>query len=351
MKTPALSATFAFYLLSTASQATVWRVNYNQLHATNCSTCKFGPTGVQQAINLADEEGGDTIQVEPSQFVYDAINVTKPVTIIGAGFMHGPAATQNPDLQANPNYSRIFKVVFAPGSAGSTMTGIVFGAGSNIVQGIEINASNITIDRNMRAANANNSTIYITGTNLMDITISRNYLRNIAEPGGAQTISNLRILNNYFEVGVFLNDATDSYPNLLVQNNTFNGNTVNELYTATFVYNILAQGSVVLNNNDIHHNIAVSTTGLPTSEGPTNQNGITPLFVGTGSDDAKWKLQANSPAIDYMDTNVQLGMYGGANPYILSGIPAIPTIYQLQTTVSTTVGGTVDVTLSTKTNN
>lgn len=349
MKATSLPATFAFLLLSMASHATVWRVNSIPRFATTCATCK---TVLQDAVTLANP--GDTIHVEAATTAYGGIVVNKTLTIIGPGYNHGVAATQNPNLQADPKYAKISGITFSSLAENSVISGIYImhnstGGGT----GLLINASHITVDRCFFGFSTNSIAvnIRIPSTGISDINIRRCYLNSIVDDNNDnQIVTDLSITNNYFN-GRIAFDAGDQFPNLLIANNTFNSNLANTFTNGTFVYNILAQGSVVLNNNDIHDNIAVSATGLPTTEGPTNQNGIIPLFVGTGSDDAKWKLQPNSPAIDYMDTNVQLGMYGGANPYILSGIPAIPTIYQLQTTVSTTVGGTVDVTLSTKTNN
>ncbi|GAB4372155.1 MAG: hypothetical protein Kow0042_15340 [Calditrichia bacterium] len=53
------------------------------------------------------------------------------------------------------------------------------------------------------------------------------------------------------------------------------------------------------------------------------------VFVDSGSvsTDGDWQLRSGSPAIGAGLNGEDCGMFGGTTPYILSGIPAIPTIY------------------------
>ena len=82
-----------------------------------------------------------------------------------------------------------------------------------------------------------------------------------------------------------------------------------------------------------------------------NQNsvGYAAIFTYTGSDDGKFTLKASpSPARAAGTAGVDCGIFGGTQPYILSGIPNAPTIYNLNSTVS---GTNLNVTLGTKSNN
>lgn len=45
------------------------------------------------------------------------------------------------------------------------------------------------------------------------------------------------------------------------------------------------------------------------------------------STDAKWQLKAGSPAIGAGTGGEDCGAFGGVTPYVLSGIPALPHIY------------------------
>ena len=75
------------------------------------------------------------------------------------------------------------------------------------------------------------------------------------------------------------------------------------------------------------------------------------VFVGSGSTDGQWQLAEDSPARETGHNNVDMGIFGGPTPYVLSGIPAIPTIYSFQ---APSIGSTEDglrVNLSVKSRN
>ena len=74
------------------------------------------------------------------------------------------------------------------------------------------------------------------------------------------------------------------------------------------------------------------------------------LFVGdaTESSDGRWKLKAGSPAIGAGEGGVDCGAYGGPNPYILSGLPVGPTIYELNVSSYVTSSGNLPMTIKVK---
>jgi hypothetical protein len=81
-------------------------------------------------------------------------------------------------------------------------------------------------------------------------------------------------------------------------------------------------------------------TFLP--EGGGNINGVPAesAFVWTGSFDGKWRLRPNSPARGKGFDGVDMGAFGGATPYVLSGVPPIPRVtrFVVPSTVSSTSG-------------
>jgi hypothetical protein len=70
------------------------------------------------------------------------------------------------------------------------------------------------------------------------------------------------------------------------------------------------------------------------------------LFVGGGSPDGKWQIQPSS-SVPIKD---KCGIFTGPDPYILSGIPAIPTIYYLDVPLIGTQKEGINVTIKVKSN-
>ncbi len=60
-----------------------------------------------------------------------------------------------------------------------------------------------------------------------------------------------------------------------------------------------------------------------------NYTSMSAVFTQTGSTDGKYQLKAGSPAIGYAYGGGDCGPFGGASPYVLSGMPNIPAIYEL----------------------
>ena len=84
----------------------------------------------------------------------------------------------------------------------------------------------------------------------------------------------------------------------------------------------MASASIVRNN--IHTNAY-----LPAGNGNINSSPLDLRYVDSGSTDGKWKLKAGSPGIGAGFGGTDCGIFGGSEPYVLSGIPPIPTIYSL----------------------
>lgn len=302
------SLVMAFALITLNVQATVWRVN-----AAPGASAHY--TSLQAAHDAATTVNGDTIYVEGSPFSTGGITCTKQLTIIGSGYY----LDQNPQTQANPMNSLIDGYVYMnTGSAGSKIMGCY------INYPCYISDNNITFERNRFSYG--NYSIYGYGSNISNIRILRNYFENnyyytsIYFPYNA---TNVLISNNY--VGGYI--STGSNFEGFVTNNVISGGI--SLSNATFANNISTYNySFTFNNCVISHNI-----GEGTQFG--NQNGnqqnvpMTNVFLGaTGnSTDGQWQLKAGSPAIGAGEGGVDCGMFGGAYPYVLSGMPPIPAVY------------------------
>ncbi len=266
-----------------------------------------------QAANDA-ASNGDTIYVEGSPTDYDGADISKKLVIIGPGYF----LTDNDSTQAF-GIAATFKsdINFNAGSAGSIITGCII---KNYVN------------------------LYVN-----DISIIRCNVQYVA---GKSDINNLLILQNCFN-SVFnsYNDVTNSVisNNIVTGSITFSAGSgnlqiVNNVCTYSYGY------AINVYNASIANNISTSTYGVTVNTGNAINNNI---FAGAGtnangnqynvamanvfvdfsgslnySDDAKWKLKTGSPAIGAGVSGIDCGVFGGPTPYVLSGVPNLPHIYE-----------------------
>jgi hypothetical protein len=110
-------------------------------------------------------------------------------------------------------------------------------------------------------------------------------------------------------------------------------------------------------------NLSANNIAGGTQFGNTNGNqqnvDMATVFVGSGagiSTDGAWKLKAGSPAIgagygSTPGTPIDCGIYGGGFPYVLSGIPPIPSIYFFENQPVGSNTDPIDVSIKAKSNN
>ena len=163
------------------------------------------------------------------------------------------------------------------------------------------------------------------------------------------TVTNLNISNNYF-----YSSATN-----------FSGITTSGQFTNNIFSSGFSLGTFLIQNNIqldpaspitcgscvIQDNISTGTTFGNTNGNQENVPG-SGIFTGTGSTDGQWQLAPGSPAKGAGVGGTDCGIFGGTTPYVLSGIPSIPSIYTLTSSGGTTVPGlTMPITISTRGNN
>ncbi len=329
-------------ILSNAQQSHILRVNNNPVLATTCQTCY-----TDLAVAIAAAQDGDTIHVEGSSNSYATADIqiaAQNLTIIGPGYkLSGTGA--NTGLQANTWPATIArKLKFIAGSQGAKIMGLRFNGGNS---GVEVSQTDhITIERNFFDGPLIN--FPSVGVGVSDIIIAENIIQGIVQ-NNAQTINNLAIRNNLVVGTIDLNDPNDVMDNLSVVNNTFIGNNATQaVRNAQVAYNVFYSGTITGSSNTIHDNlITQALTGFP--DNLVVQMGTqVGIPITPASDDGKWDIPANAT---YAPGGAdEYGMFSGISPYRLSGIPNIPAIYALQSTLNASPGGTVQVTLSTRTN-
>jgi hypothetical protein len=314
-----------------AGQAqTIRRVNNNGITGTNIYAT------LQLAHNAAS--AGDIIQVEPSTTAYSSLTISKPLTIVGAGYFLGENAP--PALQATAFPATIADVTFAAGSTGTVVSGLE----SNST--FYVQANNITIQRCKIAGY-----IYLGYGLVTDgAVIRQNYCPGVQQSSAS---TNSLITNNIFingsvslpgaNTGEFNNNTVIASPVSLnyfnVRNNYFNS-TFTPTANTNWAYNLFTNGTL-------------STLG--TQSNNTTSVPLTAVFVlaptAPGQFDAWYKLKTGTnPATSGGQGGVDIGATGSATNYgyRFAGLPAIPAIYQLNQSVS---GNSLNVTLGTRSNN
>jgi hypothetical protein len=262
---------------------------------------------VQAAVTAAI--AGDTILIAGSSLDYTGtVTLNKRLTLIGPGYF----LDENPNLNANQLPARISgAITFEAGSSGSEVIGIT----SVIATTINNNLTNITLRRN-------NFFQVNCGNNLSNIFIQQNYVGSVRIGAGG---SNIFVRNNIF-TSILVASGTSS---VSISNNVFTGTSFTTISNSVFQNNVIAGTmTITFNSSTVQNNLA-SGTQLPA--GNSNQNNVVMSSVflpQTGnSTDGRWRLAAGSPAIGAGVGGVDCGVFGGTTPYILSGIPPLPTVY------------------------
>jgi hypothetical protein len=313
----------------TSASARIRRVNNSGVAAV-ANILYTDINSAQAAANA-----GDTLQVEPSGTSYGSFNCTKRLVILGPGYFLG--SSQNPGLQANPATANFSDMSFSAGSANSVVAGLTFGT-------FYISESNVTIQRCQVS-----SYLYVNTANLpiSNINIRQNYIAQLANYYSAAT-NNLLVTNNIitnfvsfpasfngeFSNNVVLSSAT--MDNFNVRNNYFGSSFT--VASNIHSYNATAQSAA---------SQPAFTAGNNSQTSVSTAAAFTLAPAAPGQFDAWYQLKAGSPLFN-TGQGTSIGAFGGNTPYKLSGLPAIPAIYNYTQTVN---GNTLNVNMSTRSNN
>lgn len=350
MKKTLLLAAFIIAAFSN-SYAKIWRVNNNAGILADFTT-------VTAAISSASVVDGDTLHIESSTASYPVSGnvIPKSLVYIGVGYFLDPAdagAPANTGLQVATGLSNLQFLRLGAAASGSKFIGITF-SGSLYMNG----ASNVTLDRCFVV-----SGIYFENGTNDNFQFRKSFIANSNQisMSGTATVTNFICENN-----IFFNHAFVNMPNLSGSGNIFrnnsmsggNGMTLVNTYVANNIFSVNPQCSFT--NCTIKNNLFQANQTLPGSA-TNNQVSVNManVFVGgsTGSLDSRYQLKAGSPAIGAGLTigsvvTPDCGAFGATDPYKLSGIPNIPTIYTLNVPISIPSGSpTMNVSFSTRNNN
>ena len=304
-------------------------------------------TTLQAAHNAA--AAGDIIYLEPSGTSYGDLTCTKPLTIIGNGYLHGEQPTP---LTVDPRASIVSMVQLRAGSEGSRVTGLV------VTNFLLINANNCTVERNYMQSNGMNigRDDFITGA---EATISSGVIRqNYIEAsltfrmGGTTTIAGVLISNNFI-----LNDVSGgNSPRLnsvLFSNNVIgnragsNGGNI-DMDNCLLKNNIITRSTATFapRSNAVSNNVGTGTQ-FGTANGNQANVALASIFSGPTTSEGQFQIATNGPADNTGESGADCGAFGGPAPYVLAGVPNVPTIFQYAQSVS---GTTLNATISTQSN-
>lgn len=313
MKQVLISATFILLCAFTSkiSQAAKIRVNNNVGVSADYTDI---PTAITNAF------AGDTIYVEGSANSYGNITLAKKLYIIGPGYF----LTENDSTQANPSQAEIGQVSFNAGSAGSVISGMA------ITSQVIINEDNITVKRNNITSNYG-----VTVNGQANIMILQNFIVSTYNGSSYPTIdintgsSNVFIQNNFIKRTygtTYINISVEGTSSATVVNNIIE-NGIIDAVNSVFNNNIMIGGGVTCTACSFDRNIGDNTQF---ASDPNNLQSVTMSTVfdfSNPSPDAKWRVLNGSAAKGYGVSGEDCGMFGGPDPYVLSGLPGVPSIF------------------------
>ncbi|MEP7165566.1 MAG: hypothetical protein ABI741_12775 [Ferruginibacter sp.] len=330
-------------MLQQPVHAKIWRVNNTSAPADF--------TTAQQANDAGSVVNGDTLHFEPSGLSYGGLFLRKALVIIGNGYFLGTAAANsNPDLQANTASSKIDNLYYQLGSSNSVVEGMYIITNAYISWGGDL-ISNILFRRNYVGSQ-------ITMGYCSNVQLSQNYIGTIYSLVSSGAATNLVINNNILVSGVSF-DADD---NGSFQNNVMHiqgQNFVSSFTGFTIRNNIAVSDYFSISSSTVENNVSWTNGALGNGlNGNIVIADMTTVFEdllnasNSFSQDSRFQVQAASPAKTNGTGGGECGIFGTQNGtvYSLSGISNVPTIYKL-TAPATVSTATMNVTISTKTNN
>lgn len=309
----------ALMLVCPITHAAVLRVN-NQF-ATNASEAIFNT--LQEAHDAA--EAGDTLMIEGSATAYASVTFSKKLVVIGTGYF----LTENEQSQASALSSIVNYINLKSGSEGTILIGLEFQVGA----GFDLPAPVIEVN---------------------DIIVMRCYIPNPISFLG--TLQNIKILQNYIRSTALVSNNLGVIPaafsDVELSNNIIYSINVSSSSQGPRVFSKVEHNifvsSVNITASVIRSNIFLTDDAWTTLNSSIIQNNLfkQTAFEGSGnitysSDDLfvseppvlnlvldrEYQLKNDSPYKTSGYNGSEPGVFGESFPYVLSGIPPVPTIF------------------------
>jgi hypothetical protein len=347
---------------------TTWRVNNQSNYdgATNFGE-NYGGTPsfpvfkqINDAVAYPNVIAGDTLHIEGSTIKYSDATITKQLVIIGPGYF----LTENTKVSNNTYDAKINRIVFDTGSEFSQVIGMNLASSTSSTSGrIQNKVNNITIKR----CRIERDIAF--DTELNGFFILQNFFTNddtnairISTSSSHIPPQDVIFNNNICEKTLVWTGQNYTGTLLECNNNIFNGpaNELNlEFNAGSFQNNILRAPGITANiNSGTNNNVQYNTVSLSSVFDGTTENLWVPnmatLFVADETTDGSYQLQSGSTSNVVGSDGAERGAFGGVVPtnrYNLSGLGAIPVIYELVTTGVSEAGTGLPVSIRARTNN
>lgn len=332
---------------------TLFAVSWSLLEASTLTVDNnSGSTAAYQTLQSAFDAAanGDVIHLIPSTTSYGNLvyngATNKTVKIYGNGYFLG--LNPSPQTQANILTSKVTDITVSSNMSGFFISGVEI-IGKTTVNGV----NNATFVRN-KLSISSGTAVKFTGV-VSNIIFSQNYVVYGVGGNGATsfdfltaTCQMILFTNNVIlatsignpikvpSVGVtdftFSNNVFISmscqFGGANVQNNIFHtyttyGGTVMTVTGGTNIYNNICIGTNFLNTT-ANNNILVTSGSSIFANWLITQTSAT-----LTSTDNIWSIIDGSVADNSGTDGTDRGIFGGAMPYVLSGIPAIPSFYSI----------------------
>ena len=278
-------------------------------------------TSVQAACNAAD--AGDTILIAGSPTEYGSPTITKRLHLVGPGYF----LNENGIPGITKDFARIspiFSVIELSSPSNSSVTGIT--GQPTVSAGV----NNISFDKgyfNQIFGQFNGGVVSVKRSyfeNYCNLTVAGSSIQN-------SIVGNLYLENATTATNCVIRSEFSSASGSSISNSIFLMSSSSAAFAAG------AKGSVT-------HSLAVGGVGiggnptfLPSGNGNIPTIAFTSqAFVQNQTNDKAFVLATNSPAIGTGLNGVDIGIFGGVLPYVISGVPSIPRITRFQVPATAT---------------
>ncbi|MGM0579883.1 MAG: T9SS type A sorting domain-containing protein [Bacteroidota bacterium] len=269
---------------------------------------------------IAATKGGDTLYIAGSNEIYSGAIVDGPRVFIGPGYF----LEENPDNQFNKQAAEIDFIDLTATSDGSE----VYGISARSLRLNNQSSSATDVLENVKIVGNRLQILSFTDKN-NEIIVHRNIIKNFQF--ASTTIQNVNRSYDNFDVSNNIIDTISTFFDIISP-------AKNSLENMIFDYNNIRIINDSINGITFSNSI-IGTEGTGTNTFTDNiayDEGLFTNASGTFSVDN-----------DYVPTNADLaqGAFAGTEPYILSGLPPVPSIYNIE------IGSRLSAKLNVKSNN